>query len=104
MAGAKRVDALTLWCLSQSDIWTQFVNQYTNRALQLDSLETSHPIEVPVQRSSQVFCVCVQAGRQAGSLRREAVQERHKDRAAQRIPRLRCSMPETVYKLLGLRA
>ena len=36
------------------DIWTQFVNQYTNRALQLDSLETSHPIEVPVQRSSQV--------------------------------------------------
>mmetsp|Transcript_13033 Transcript_13033/g.26052 ORF Transcript_13033/g.26052 Transcript_13033/m.26052 type:complete len:879 (-) Transcript_13033:288-2924(-) len=36
------------------DIWTQFVNQYTNRALQLDSLETSHPIEVPVQKSSQV--------------------------------------------------
>ena len=59
------VDALTLWCLSRSDIWTQFVNQYTNRALQLDSLETSHPIEVPVQRSSQVFCVCRQAGRQA---------------------------------------
>ena len=36
------------------DIWTQFVNQYTNRALQLDSLETSHPIEVTVERSSQV--------------------------------------------------
>ncbi len=46
------------------DIWTQFVNQYTNRALQLDSLETSHPIEVPVERSSQVkeisdeICYC----------------------------------------------
>jgi len=36
------------------DIWTQFVNQYTNRALSLDALETSHPIEVPVRKSSEV--------------------------------------------------
>lgn len=36
------------------DIWTSFVSDYTNRALGLDSLETSHAIEVDVASSSQV--------------------------------------------------
>ena len=36
------------------DIWTQFVNQYAGRALQLDALETSHAIEVEVKRSGEV--------------------------------------------------
>lgn len=47
------------------DIWTQFVSQYVNRALQLDSLvpvsvshsylqENSHPIEVPVKSSAEI--------------------------------------------------
>lgn len=33
-------------CFPEFDIWTQFVNQDLARALQLDALKNSHPIEV----------------------------------------------------------
>jgi puromycin-sensitive aminopeptidase len=33
-------------CFPEFDIWTQFVNQDLGRALELDALHTSHPIEV----------------------------------------------------------
>lgn len=36
------------------DIWTQFVNETYMRALELDSLENSHPIEVPVGHPSEI--------------------------------------------------
>ncbi|CAI2171506.1 16013_t:CDS:10 [Funneliformis geosporum] len=36
------------------DIWTQFVTEGFQNALQLDSLRTSHPIEVPVNDSSEI--------------------------------------------------
>lgn len=36
------------------DIWTQFVNQDLGRALELDALHTSHPIEVPVGPPSEI--------------------------------------------------
>ena len=36
------------------DQWTGFVTEYTNRAFSLDSLESSHPIEVEVASSAQV--------------------------------------------------
>jgi aminopeptidase N len=36
------------------DVWTSFANEYANNALQSDSLENSHPIEVEVASSSQV--------------------------------------------------
>ncbi|XP_063900761.1 puromycin-sensitive aminopeptidase-like [Zophobas morio] len=36
------------------DAWPQFVQEYTSSALQLDSLRSSHPIEVEVRRSSEV--------------------------------------------------
>ncbi|XP_066249820.1 puromycin-sensitive aminopeptidase [Euwallacea similis] len=36
------------------DIWTQFVNDSYIRALELDSLNNSHPIEVPVGNPSEI--------------------------------------------------
>ncbi|KAG5880379.1 hypothetical protein JTB14_027286 [Gonioctena quinquepunctata] len=36
------------------DIWTQFVNDSYIRALELDSLKNSHPIEVPVENPSEI--------------------------------------------------
>eukprot|EP01119_Soliformovum_irregulare_P006321 TRINITY_DN181_c0_g2_i1.p1 TRINITY_DN181_c0_g2~~TRINITY_DN181_c0_g2_i1.p1 ORF type:complete len:891 (-),score=308.06 TRINITY_DN181_c0_g2_i1:1031-3703(-) len=36
------------------DIWTQFIKDYMNRALELDALENSHPIEVEVESSAQI--------------------------------------------------
>lgn len=36
------------------DIWTQFVTETFVRALELDALESSHPIEVPVGHPSEI--------------------------------------------------
>ncbi|XP_018320972.2 puromycin-sensitive aminopeptidase [Agrilus planipennis] len=36
------------------DIWTQFVNDIYSRALELDCLKNSHPIEVPVGHPSEI--------------------------------------------------
>ena len=36
------------------DIWTQFVSNTYIRALELDGLKNSHPIEVPVGHPSEV--------------------------------------------------
>lgn len=36
------------------DIWTQFINVTYTKALELDSLHSSHPIEVPVSHPSEV--------------------------------------------------
>jgi len=36
------------------DIWTQFVTETFIRALELDSLENSHPVEVPVGHPSEI--------------------------------------------------
>lgn len=36
------------------DIWTQFVNDSYIKALELDSLKNSHPIEVPVNNPSEI--------------------------------------------------
>lgn len=36
------------------DIWTQFASQYFNRALELDGMENSHPIEVEVYKSGEI--------------------------------------------------
>ncbi|WAR11473.1 PSA-like protein [Mya arenaria] len=41
-------------CFPEFDIWTQFVNQDLGRALDLDALHTSHPIEVPVGSPDEV--------------------------------------------------
>lgn len=41
-------------CFPEFDIWTQFVNQDLGRALELDALHTSHPIEVPVGSPDEV--------------------------------------------------
>ncbi|KAK6166547.1 hypothetical protein SNE40_023207 [Patella caerulea] len=41
-------------CFPEFDIWTQFVNNDLGRALELDALHTSHPIEVPVGHPSEV--------------------------------------------------
>ncbi|KAH3753711.1 hypothetical protein DPMN_188354 [Dreissena polymorpha] len=41
-------------CFPEFDIWTQFVNQDLGRALELDALHTSHPIEVPVGAPCEV--------------------------------------------------
>ncbi|XP_041374476.1 puromycin-sensitive aminopeptidase-like [Gigantopelta aegis] len=41
-------------CFPEYDIWTQFVNQDLGRALELDALHNSHPIEVPVGHPSEV--------------------------------------------------
>lgn len=39
---------------SEFDIWTQFVTETYIRALELDCLENSHPIEVPVGHPSEI--------------------------------------------------
>ncbi|CAJ0748807.1 12274_t:CDS:2, partial [Entrophospora sp. SA101] len=36
------------------DIWTQFVTEGFQKGLQLDSLKSSHPIEVPVNNPSEI--------------------------------------------------
>lgn len=42
------------FCLPELDIWTHFVTSDYCRALELDSLKSSHPIEVPVGPPSEV--------------------------------------------------
>ncbi|KAK3096131.1 hypothetical protein FSP39_023548 [Pinctada imbricata] len=41
-------------CFPEFDIWTQFVNADLGRALELDALHNSHPIEVPVGHPDEV--------------------------------------------------
>ena len=41
--------------LPELDIWTHFVTSDYCRALELDSLQSSHPIEVRVGPASEVF-------------------------------------------------
>ena len=41
-------------CLPEFDIWTTFVTSDFTRALELDGLKNSHPIEVPVGPPSEV--------------------------------------------------
>ncbi|OWF36627.1 Puromycin-sensitive aminopeptidase [Mizuhopecten yessoensis] len=41
-------------CFPEFDIWTQFVNQDLGRALELDALHNSHPIEVAVGHPDEV--------------------------------------------------
>jgi len=41
-------------CIPEFDIWTQFVTSDYMRALDLDALNNSHPIEVPVGHPSEV--------------------------------------------------
>ncbi|CAG2189323.1 NPEPPS [Mytilus edulis] len=42
------------FCFPEFDIWTQFVKNDLGRALELDALNNSHPIEVPVGHPSEV--------------------------------------------------
>jgi len=42
------------YCFPKWDIWTQFVASDYTRALELDALRSSHPIEVPVGHPSEV--------------------------------------------------
>ena len=48
--GTKAVD----WLFPEWDMWTQFVNMDTNRALSLDGLKNSHPIEQEVTNPAEV--------------------------------------------------
>ena len=48
--GTKAVD----WLFPQWQMWTQFVNMDTNRALSLDGLKNSHPIEQEVKNPAEV--------------------------------------------------
>ena len=48
--GSKSVD----WLYPEWDMWTQFVNMDTNRALSLDGLKNSHPIEQEVKDPAEV--------------------------------------------------
>ena len=48
--GTKAVD----WLFPDWEMWTQFVNMDTTRALSLDGLKNSHPIEQEVEDPSQV--------------------------------------------------
>ncbi len=48
--GTKAVD----WLFPDWEMWTQFVNMDTNRALSLDGLKNSHPIEQEVEDPAQV--------------------------------------------------
>ena len=41
-------------CFPEYDIWTQFVSADYTRALDLDALDNSHPIEVNVGHPSEV--------------------------------------------------
>lgn len=42
------------YCFPEYDVWTQFINSDLGRALELDALDNSHPIEVEVGRPSEV--------------------------------------------------
>ena len=48
--GTKAVD----WLFPDWEMWTQFVNTDTNRALSLDGLKNSHPIEQEVKNPAEV--------------------------------------------------
>ena len=48
--GNKAVD----WLFPEWEMWTQFVNMDTNRALSLDGLKNSHPIEQEVKNPAEV--------------------------------------------------
>ncbi len=48
--GTKAVD----WLFPEWEMWTQFVNMDTNRALSLDGLKNSHPIEQEVTNPAEV--------------------------------------------------
>ena len=48
--GTKAVD----WAFPEWEMWTQFVNMDTNRALSLDGLKNSHPIEQEVKDPAEV--------------------------------------------------
>jgi puromycin-sensitive aminopeptidase len=48
--GTKAVD----WLVPEWQMWTQFVNMDTNRALSLDGLKNSHPIEQEVKDPAEV--------------------------------------------------
>ena len=48
--GTKAVD----WLFPDWEMWTQFVNMDTNRALSLDGLKNSHPIEQEVKNPAEV--------------------------------------------------
>ncbi len=48
--GTKAVD----WLFPDWEMWTQFVNMDTNRALSLDGLKNSHPIEQEVRNPAEV--------------------------------------------------
>ena len=48
--GTKSVD----WLFPEWEMWTQFVNMDTNRALSLDGLKNSHPIEQEVRNPAEV--------------------------------------------------
>ena len=48
--GTKAVD----WLFPEWEMWTQFVNMDTNRALSLDGLKNSHPIEQEVKDPAEV--------------------------------------------------
>ena len=53
---AKWIEYLCVdYCLPEFDIWTQFVTIDYSRALELDGLKSSHPIEVEVQSPAEVF-------------------------------------------------
>ena len=61
--GTKAVD----WLFPEWEMWTQFVNMDTNRALSLDGLKNSHPIEQEVKNprrgQSALRCHQLQQGR-----------------------------------------
>ena len=42
------------WLFPEWEMWTQFVNMDTNRALSLDGLKNSHPIEQEVKNPAEV--------------------------------------------------
>ena len=44
----------THWAFPEWDMWTQFVNMDTNRALSLDGLKNSHPIEQEVKDPAEI--------------------------------------------------
>ena len=48
--GNKAVD----WAFPEWEMWTQFVNMDTNRALSLDGLKNSHPIEQEVNDPAEI--------------------------------------------------
>jgi len=46
-------------CFPEYDIWTQFATSDYTRALDLDALKNSHPIEVPKTHFSVYFSLSV---------------------------------------------